>query len=255
MRLAESPFSAVQLLWLNLIMDSLAAFALGTEPPRPTVAAGKPYADQQVMRPEVWRQILGMSLWNFIVILGVLFLAPLTVDGLNKYSMADRADAGLTGEELEADGKAEMDGTSRAVAKLRHLTYIYHVFVFLQLFNLINCRLDGATEYNVFGRFFHNWYFIIVLCGEFAFQFFFPSTMIQTRPLDKREWGACLMVGATPLLISVLLKCTPTKWLSKLEGGPCGIVDEKKAVENRLTRGFDALAARQVGGAGDDDGY
>jgi len=90
MVLGESPFSAVQLLWLNLVMDSLAAFALGTEPPLPNVTAGKPYSDQQVMRPEVWRQILGMSLWNFFTIMGVLVFGPLTIDNL-KYVMADSA--------------------------------------------------------------------------------------------------------------------------------------------------------------------
>jgi len=43
--LGESPFSAVQLLWLNLVMDTLAAFALGTEPPLPNIAEGKPYTN------------------------------------------------------------------------------------------------------------------------------------------------------------------------------------------------------------------
>lgn len=45
MYLGESPFSAVQLLWLNLVMDTLAAIALGTEPPLPNVAEGKPFSD------------------------------------------------------------------------------------------------------------------------------------------------------------------------------------------------------------------
>lgn len=96
MVLGESPFSAVQLLWLNLIMDSLAAFALGTEPPLPNVAQGKPYSDQQVMRSQVWRQILGMSAWNFLVMMSVLVFAPLTMNGL-EYTMPDSAGAGLSG--------------------------------------------------------------------------------------------------------------------------------------------------------------
>jgi len=36
----ESPLSAVQLLWINLIMDTFAAFALATEPPLPSVIKG-----------------------------------------------------------------------------------------------------------------------------------------------------------------------------------------------------------------------
>lgn len=92
--------------------------------------------------------------------------------------MADSAGAGL--------GK-DYTGTkddARKAAKLKHCTYLYHIFVFLQLFNLINCRKDGAVDYNVFGRFFHNWYFLAVLCGEFAFQFLFPAAMIRTQALN-----------------------------------------------------------------------
>lgn len=39
---AESPLSAAQLLWINLIMDSLAALSLATEPPMATIVKGDP---------------------------------------------------------------------------------------------------------------------------------------------------------------------------------------------------------------------
>ena len=41
--LSESPMSAPQLLWVNLLMDTFAAFALATEPPLPAVIKGKPH--------------------------------------------------------------------------------------------------------------------------------------------------------------------------------------------------------------------
>lgn len=129
------------------------------------------------------------------------------------------------------------------------------MFVFLQLFNLINCRKDGPKEYNVFGKPLHNFYFLAVLIGEFLFQFLAPSWFIRTAGLNKREWGACLMVGATALLASVLLKCTPVSWLAKLQGGPCGIVDEKKRIKNKLTDGFDNINSKTVnmGGTATDE--
>lgn len=39
---SEMPMSSAQLLWINLIMDVIAAIALGTEPPMPTLVKGKP---------------------------------------------------------------------------------------------------------------------------------------------------------------------------------------------------------------------
>lgn len=68
-------------------MDTLAAFALGTEPPLPSVVASEPYKDMQVMQPQMWRQIIGVGLWNFIVTMCVILAAPATV-GLS-YQMSD----------------------------------------------------------------------------------------------------------------------------------------------------------------------
>jgi hypothetical protein len=105
-------------------MDTMAAFALGTEPPLPSVVASEPYKNMQVMQPQIWRQIIGVGLWNFLVTMCVIFFAPVTV-GLH-YNMADspKAAAGEDGDPMEGDA-----------AKLRHMTYVFNIFVFLQLFN------------------------------------------------------------------------------------------------------------------------
>lgn len=55
MMIGESPFSAVQLLWINLIMDTFAAIALSTEPPISNVTKGPPLkAEAQLMTKFVW---------------------------------------------------------------------------------------------------------------------------------------------------------------------------------------------------------
>jgi magnesium-transporting ATPase (P-type) len=223
----ESPLSAVQLLWINVIMDTMAAFALGTEPPLQAVVAGEPYRDMQVLQPQIWRQILGISLWNFLVVMCVVFLAP--------------AVAGLTPYTYETPNTDE--------AKKAHMTYVFTIFVFLQLFNQINCRKDGVKEYNVFAKFFHNFYFVIVLLGEVAFQFFCTNVtpgLMGVSALGKKEWGACLMLGSTALLMSALLKCTPKRWVEKFK---VGLVDETRVVEETgMLKAFNQAAATQVGG-------
>jgi len=72
MMIGESPFSAVQLLWINLIMDTFAAIALSTEPPISTVTVGEPFKPEtKLMTPAVWRQIIGVSAWNVIVMISM----------------------------------------------------------------------------------------------------------------------------------------------------------------------------------------
>jgi len=54
--IGESPLCAVQLLWINLIMDTFAAIALSTEPPLESVTKGMPYKENNpIITPFVWR--------------------------------------------------------------------------------------------------------------------------------------------------------------------------------------------------------
>jgi hypothetical protein len=68
-------------------------------------------------------------------------------------------------------GLDDEDNTYFAAAqsKRKHLTKIYNVFVFLQLFNEINCRKVGNKDFNVLESFFHNpWYTLILFGTAFA---------------------------------------------------------------------------------------
>jgi Cation transporting ATPase, C-terminus len=47
--------------------------------------------------------------------------------------------------------------------KRQHYTIIFDTFVFLQFFNLINCRVVGPRDFNVFTHFFNNWILQFVL--------------------------------------------------------------------------------------------
>lgn len=61
---ADPPLTSVQMLWVNLIMDTLAALALATEPPSESLLRDKPYNRQELIVTAVmWRNIIGQSIF------------------------------------------------------------------------------------------------------------------------------------------------------------------------------------------------
>ena len=60
----ESPLAAIQLLWVNLIMDSLASLALATEEPKDDLLQRPPYRKKEyIVAPKMIKHILGMSIY------------------------------------------------------------------------------------------------------------------------------------------------------------------------------------------------
>lgn len=81
----ESPLSAVQLLWINLIMDTFAAIALSTEPPMEKILKAPPTSRSSILTAPIWRQVLGLSLWNFLIII-FLYIFGGYIGGLESFS-------------------------------------------------------------------------------------------------------------------------------------------------------------------------
>lgn len=249
---SESPLSAIQLLWINLIMDSGAALALATEPPLKSILKGKP--STTLLNSVVWRQILGISLWNFFVVL-LLFLFGKDIAGLNDFSRYVSATTGSPGSLSDSCKRAMASaGSTRgktlkcykkhnkdvldykdAQEKLRLFTFIFCTFVFLQLANEINCRKIGQRDFNVFEHFFHNWWFIGVLTIVCLVQYvqieWFPL-LTRTRSMSGSEWGGCIIAGSTSLLVSLCLKMTPSSMLHLIPFSE--YVDEDQATTNEF---------------------
>ena len=58
------------------------------------------------------------------------------------------------------------DENALATPKAKHYTILFNTFVFLHLFNQINCRKVGIRDFNVFAQITRNWYFLAVLSAE-----------------------------------------------------------------------------------------
>jgi len=68
------PLNAVMMLWVNLVMDTLGALALATEPPNPAMLERRPYKREAplVSRP-MWRNVLAQAAFQLAVCFGLLF--------------------------------------------------------------------------------------------------------------------------------------------------------------------------------------
>lgn len=76
----ESPLSITQILWINLVMDTLAALAFGGEPPLKRYMNEKPKSrNEQIVSSYMWSQIILGSVWIFM--LSMLMLITHSVDG------------------------------------------------------------------------------------------------------------------------------------------------------------------------------
>lgn len=65
----SAPLTAVQLLWVNMIMDTLGALALATEPPNDELMKRKPVGrGGNFISNVMWRNVLGQSVYQFLVI-------------------------------------------------------------------------------------------------------------------------------------------------------------------------------------------
>jgi Ca2+-transporting ATPase len=131
--------SAVQLLWINFIMDTFTALALATDPASPAILERKPdKKTDPLFTVNMIKQILGQAVYQITTILVFHFLGSQILGFLHT------DDATL---------QRHHDGIVR--------TLIFNTFVFAQIFNSFNCRrLD--RKLNVFEGTTKNWYFMVL---------------------------------------------------------------------------------------------
>jgi len=131
--------SIVQLLWVNLIMDTFAALALATDPASPVLLDRKPdKKTDPLFTVDMLKQILGQSAYQIAVILIFHFLG-------SRILGVHRSD----------------DSTVQKHNDVVVQTLVFNAFVFAQITNSLNCRrLD--RKLNVFEGMMRNWYFMAI---------------------------------------------------------------------------------------------
>lgn len=79
--LRDPPLTSVQMLWVNLIMDTCGALALATEPPADELLNQKPYPrTESIVTTVMVRNIFGQALYQMTVLLVMLFYGQTLFD-------------------------------------------------------------------------------------------------------------------------------------------------------------------------------
>lgn len=178
--LEKSPIAAIQLLWVNLIQDSLASLALASDSPSDELLNRPPVnRSKDIITKRMWFNILGQGCFQLTVILVLLF----------------------SGDQLFALDTGNHDDTDDGESVSEHYTVIFNSYVWMNLFNQINCRkLNG--ECWVFGGIFSNPLFLIVLSVEAILQILIVQcfgVVFKCEALDLKYWGLSIGLGALSL--------------------------------------------------------
>ena len=77
--LRESPLNPIQMLWVNLIMDTLASLALATEPPSDELLKRQPYSrHESLITANMWKNIIVQGIFQIIILGVILFKGTFT---------------------------------------------------------------------------------------------------------------------------------------------------------------------------------
>ncbi|XP_026532188.1 plasma membrane calcium-transporting ATPase 3 isoform X8 [Notechis scutatus] len=209
----DSPLKAVQMLWVNLIMDTFASLALATEPPTEALLLRKPYGrNKPLISRTMMKNILGHAVYQLIIIFTLLFVGEIIFD-------------------IDCGRNAPLHSPPS-----EHYTIIFNTFVMMQLFNEINARKIHG-ERNVFDGIFGNPIFCSIVLGTFGIQIVivqFGGKPFSCSPLNAEQWLWCLFVGFGELVWGQVIATIPTSHLKCLKEAGHGpgkdeITDEEMA--------------------------
>lgn len=162
--LKESPLQPVQLLWVNLIMDSLASLALATEPPKIELLNRPPYRrDEYIISRKMVKHLLGMAIYEIIIVYSIVFAGEFFFPEPSMYWRFDRPNNPYVypGRVEDWDGSALWKKYEDTIGASRHMSNVFNVFVIMQIFNMINCRKIN-DEKNIFEGLFDNFFFVLI---------------------------------------------------------------------------------------------
>jgi len=245
----ETPLTPIQMLWVNLIMDSLGSLALATEPPYEELLQREPTKrNESIINGRMWKHIIFQSLCQIILLVVLYFLAPEFVKEQNLVRLAENrilnfCYSDYPGKDVNhivygVDFKWPRDGRLVHSHKLYcgkythkqnlkdayseyvnsncatvHMSMIFNIFVFYTLFNQINCRVIDDS-FNILVRITRSFLFPLICICEIGLQVAIiyvgkSPFHIVNNGFTGEQWGICIGFSAVTFVVSFLVKLIP----------------------------------------------
>jgi Ca2+-transporting ATPase len=172
--LHDTPFQAVQLLWVNLIMDSLGALALATGKPDDSLLKQLPeHKDAPLITNYMLKNIICQSILQ-IVLIGLILI--------------------FSGDMVSYSTK--------------HYTYLFNVFVLCQMFNLVNARVV-SHEMKITDGIMDNPLFFIIMFGIGIVQIILVQVAglyFSCTPLTLHEWTTSTLLASLTIPVGFITR-------------------------------------------------
>ena len=203
----ETPLTTIQMLWINLIMDSLGSLALATEPPYEELLNREPTKkEESIINGKMWKHIGFQSIIELVLLILLYLYAPKFIKEDDPVRLAENRLIKLCYDKLPGGTSEEniIFGTSpkwenqierkssvpehfcgkyaeksnlslayeeytRVNSGTTHMAIVFNVFVIYTLFNQFNCRVIDDSL-NIFIRMGSNLFFPIITICELALQ-------------------------------------------------------------------------------------
>ncbi|CAK8564077.1 unnamed protein product [Lathyrus sativus] len=180
----DVPLNPVQLLWVNLIMDTLGALALATESPTDHLMDQLPVGRRDPLVTNImWRNLLIQAMYQVSVLLILNF------EGRNILSLRQEINT--------------------YAVKVKN-TIIFNAFVLCQVFNEFNAR--KPDEFNIFKGVTKNYLFIGIVGLTIVIQIViieFLGNFTKTVKLNWKQWLICVVIGFISWPLAVVGKLIP----------------------------------------------
>ncbi|CAD8082906.1 unnamed protein product [Paramecium sonneborni] len=205
----EAPLTSIQMLWVNLIMDTFASLALATEPPSDRLLNRKPYGKREsIVNSIMYRTVIGASLYQIVILCLILFV-PNSI--------------------FDFDTEFNKDYDNRPIQRL---TMFFQTFVLMQICNSISCRKLDEVSLNPFSGLFNNLLFWLINFIEVLVQYLlilFGGKFAVVCELTVWQHLFCWIFALGGMIVAIIVRTLPSKWFNGIN-----IFAEEEIEEEKL---------------------